>query len=135
MIATTQQAMKSMTMAMGEFAIEEIDAIVMHAPGTIKGDLTEYKAIEKVFGEEYTTWTEVQNPPILLKKFLEETMKNLYTIYPFQLAMIDYEISGQYYLNDLKSEFENFTYSKFYIGKEFECKIAENNKPNIIVIN
>ena len=62
-------------------------------------------------------------------------MKNLYTIYPFQLAMIDYEISGQYYLNDLKSEFENFTYSKFYIGKEFECKIAENNKPNIIVIN
>jgi 3-oxoacyl-(acyl-carrier-protein) synthase len=23
----------------------------MHAPGTIKGDLTEYRAIEKVFGE------------------------------------------------------------------------------------
>ncbi|MDG1871987.1 MAG: beta-ketoacyl synthase, partial [Flavobacterium sp.] len=23
----------------------------MHAPGTIKGDLTEYKAIQKVFGE------------------------------------------------------------------------------------
>ena len=92
-------------------------------------------AIEKVFGEEYTTWTEVQNPPILLKKFLEETMKSLYAIYPFQLAMIDYEISGQYYLNDLKDEFENFTYSKFYIGKEFETMIAENNKPNIIVVN
>ena len=24
----------------------------MHAPGTIKGDLTEYKAIEKVFGSQ-----------------------------------------------------------------------------------
>jgi hypothetical protein len=92
-------------------------------------------AIEKVFGEEYTTWTEIQNPPTVLKEFLEVTMKNLFKIYPCQLAMIDFEISGQYYLNDLKGEFENFTYSKFYIGKEFENMIAENNKPNIIIIN
>ena len=26
------------------------DAIVMRTPGTIKGDLTEYRAIEKLFG-------------------------------------------------------------------------------------
>ncbi|MFV5683896.1 beta-ketoacyl synthase N-terminal-like domain-containing protein [Flavobacterium sp. GB2R13] len=42
---------KSMKMALQNTDLSEVDAIVMHAPGTIKGDLTEYKAIEKVFGE------------------------------------------------------------------------------------
>lgn len=41
---------KSMKMAIGATPLSEIDAIVMHAPGTIKGDWSEYKAIEKVFG-------------------------------------------------------------------------------------
>ncbi|TDO95467.1 beta-ketoacyl synthase N-terminal-like domain-containing protein [Flavobacterium sp. 245] len=41
---------KSMKMALKEEDLESIDAIVMHAPGTIKGDLTELRAIEKVFG-------------------------------------------------------------------------------------
>ena len=40
---------KSMKMALGSTNPEDIDAIVMHAPGTIKGDLSEIKAIEKVF--------------------------------------------------------------------------------------
>ncbi len=40
---------KSMKMALGDNAIDEIDAIVMHAPGTIKGDMSEFKAIKKVF--------------------------------------------------------------------------------------
>ncbi|MCW2120886.1 beta-ketoacyl synthase N-terminal-like domain-containing protein [Flavobacterium sp. 7A] len=43
---------KSMKMALANTAISSVDAIVMHAPGTIKGDLTEYKAIQIVFGEE-----------------------------------------------------------------------------------
>lgn len=43
---------KSMKMAMGSLAHNQIDAVVMHAPGTIKGDLSEYKAIEKVFGHQ-----------------------------------------------------------------------------------
>ncbi len=42
---------KSMKMALQNTNIEEVDVIVMHAPGTIKGDLTEYKAIKNVFGE------------------------------------------------------------------------------------
>jgi 3-oxoacyl-(acyl-carrier-protein) synthase len=42
---------KSMKMALKDESLEDIDAIVMHAPGTIKGDLTELRAIEKVFGE------------------------------------------------------------------------------------
>ena len=40
---------RSMQMALGKTKPEEVDVIVMHAPGTIKGDLPEYKAIEKVF--------------------------------------------------------------------------------------
>ncbi|TDE05970.1 beta-ketoacyl synthase N-terminal-like domain-containing protein [Flavobacterium sandaracinum] len=42
---------KSMRMALQNTDLSDVDVIVMHAPGTIKGDLTEYKAIEKVFGE------------------------------------------------------------------------------------
>ena len=41
---------KSMKMALKNTALEEVDAIVMHAPGTLKGDTSEYKAIQKVFG-------------------------------------------------------------------------------------
>ena len=40
---------KSMRMALDGISTDEIDVIVMHAPGTIKGDLSEYKAIQKVF--------------------------------------------------------------------------------------
>ncbi|MEN9963218.1 MAG: hypothetical protein RL582_313 [Bacteroidota bacterium] len=43
---------KSMKMALANTDLSEVDVIVMHAPGTIKGDLTEYKAIEKVFGSQ-----------------------------------------------------------------------------------
>ncbi|MVO10185.1 beta-ketoacyl synthase [Flavobacterium sp. TP390] len=43
---------KSMQMALKETAFNEVDVVVMHAPGTIKGDASEYKAIQKVFGEK-----------------------------------------------------------------------------------
>lgn len=42
---------KSMKMAL-ENTAGEIDAIVMHAPGTLKGDSSEWNAIQKVFGEK-----------------------------------------------------------------------------------
>lgn len=42
---------KSMKMALENINLDEVDAIVMHAPGTKAGDLTEYKAIQKIFGE------------------------------------------------------------------------------------
>ena len=41
-----------MKMALGDIPFSEVDAIVMHAPGTIAGDMTEYRAIQKVFGEK-----------------------------------------------------------------------------------
>lgn len=43
---------KSMKMALGNMSPDEIDAIVMHAPGTIKGDSSELKAIELLFGND-----------------------------------------------------------------------------------
>lgn len=42
---------KSMKMALQNTSLSDIDVIVMHAPGTIKGDLSEFKAIEKIFGK------------------------------------------------------------------------------------
>ena len=60
-------------------------------------------AIEKVFGSEYQTWTENPKVPITLKKFFTTVLKQLYKIYPFQLAILDFEVSGQYYLDNLKT--------------------------------
>lgn len=47
---------KSMQMALKNISLEEVDVIVMHAPGTLKGDISEFKAIQKVF---------VNNTPML----------------------------------------------------------------------
>lgn len=41
---------KAMRMALKGFNPANVDAIVMHAPGTIKGDLAEYEAVKSVFG-------------------------------------------------------------------------------------
>ncbi|NNL08977.1 MAG: beta-ketoacyl synthase [Croceitalea sp.] len=41
----------SMKMALGQYSSKTVNAIVMHAPGTVKGDIAEYSAIEKVFGD------------------------------------------------------------------------------------
>ena len=41
---------KSMLIALKDTNLSDVDAIVMHAPGTIKGDLSEYNAIQKIFG-------------------------------------------------------------------------------------
>jgi 3-oxoacyl-(acyl-carrier-protein) synthase len=43
---------RSMKMALGNINPDEIDVIVMHAPGTIKGDVSELNAIDKVFNHK-----------------------------------------------------------------------------------
>ena len=40
---------QSMKMALKNTPLSEVDAIVMHAPGTVKGDISELKAIQKLF--------------------------------------------------------------------------------------
>ena len=44
-------------MALGDLNPKEVDVIVMHAPGTVKGDLSEHKAIQKVFGDKLPALT------------------------------------------------------------------------------
>lgn len=41
----------SMKMALGGIDKDQVDVIVMHAPGTLKGDSSEYNAIKEVFGK------------------------------------------------------------------------------------
>ncbi|MCG2612180.1 beta-ketoacyl synthase [Flavobacterium sp. SM15] len=41
---------QSMKMALENVSLDQVDAVVMHAPGTVKGDSSEIQAIEKVFG-------------------------------------------------------------------------------------
>lgn len=41
----------SMKMALGDIPPEDVDVVVMHSPGTIKGDLSEYRAIQRLFGD------------------------------------------------------------------------------------
>lgn len=48
---------KSMAMAIGDHNLEDIDVIVMHAPGTIKGDESEYNAIKIVFENKLPSLT------------------------------------------------------------------------------
>ncbi|MCH4822172.1 beta-ketoacyl synthase [Gramella lutea] len=48
---------KSMKMAVGELDLNEIDAVVMHAPGTIGGDMAEVNAIKKVFSTKLPAMT------------------------------------------------------------------------------
>jgi 3-oxoacyl-(acyl-carrier-protein) synthase len=48
---------KSMKMAIGDKNLDEIDAVVMHAPGTIKGDKAEVIAIKELFGDKLPAMT------------------------------------------------------------------------------
>jgi len=55
--ANAQCFQKSMKMAVGAIPLDEIDAVVMHAPGTQKGDKAEVNAILEVFGEQHPALT------------------------------------------------------------------------------
>ncbi|MGB5371821.1 MAG: beta-ketoacyl synthase N-terminal-like domain-containing protein [Flavobacteriaceae bacterium] len=48
---------RSMKMALGQHQPEDVDVLVAHAPGTIKGDLSEFRAIQKVFGSRLPLMT------------------------------------------------------------------------------
>lgn len=48
---------RSMKMALKNMSPNDIDIIITHTPGTVKGDLSEYNAIKKVFGENIPALT------------------------------------------------------------------------------
>lgn len=92
-------------------------------------------AIEKIFGDEYQTWTENPKSPEQIKNFFRETMKQLYKLFPFQLAMVDFEISGQYYMERLKTDLiGEWLPSKFYVGRENYKLVTEMNKKFVTII-
>lgn len=48
---------KSMAMALKNTPLDEVDVIVMHAPGTLKGDTSEFNAIQQLFGKNFPMLT------------------------------------------------------------------------------
>lgn len=50
--ADAQCFQKSMGMALKHIPKEQVDAIVMHAPGTLKGDASEMNAVKNIFGKK-----------------------------------------------------------------------------------
>jgi hypothetical protein len=85
-------------------------------------------AIEKVFGSEYQTWTENPKVPKQLTDFFESILKALYKIYPFELAMLGFEVSGQYYFDDLKRPTNTWAYSAFFVGQNKYDLVAVENR-------
>lgn len=92
------------------------------------------EAIEQVFGREYNTWEDIPKPPELLKGFLLETVSNLYKEYSFELGLIGFEVSGQYYLDDLKKKLSKMYFTEFFVGKEKLTSVLPENKKEINVI-
>ena len=57
---------KSMKMALKNSNLNDVDAIVMHSPGTLKGDISEFKAIQKVFASsDRSSSSDKENLPML----------------------------------------------------------------------
>jgi hypothetical protein len=67
--------------------------------------------------------------PKQLTDFFTSILKALYKIYPFELAMLDFEVSGQYYFDDLKKPTNTWTYSAFFVGQnKYDLVAVENRK-------
>ena len=97
-------------------------------------DISFYTAtLDNVFGLENQHWSESDSCPQILQNFLVDTMKYFYLIYKFQLAFIDFEISGQYYLDNLKGELNNWTNTKFFVGRDNYADIKDDYK-NLVTI-
>ncbi|RYZ86207.1 MAG: hypothetical protein EOP04_14330 [Proteobacteria bacterium] len=74
------------------------------------------EAIDFVFGATNSDWPSRPSPPEEIRVFFKELMEAFYSIHPFRLAFCDFEISGQYYLHDLKApNLQNWTNTHFYV--------------------
>lgn len=91
-------------------------------------------AIEKVFGSEYQTWTDNPKVPEQLTEFFNSILKDLYKIFPFKLAILGFEVSGQYYLADLKNETNTWAHSAFFVGQSNYDLIAVENREYVKII-
>jgi hypothetical protein len=91
-------------------------------------------AIEEIFGSEYQTWTENPKVPKQLIDFFTSSLKGLYKLYSFELAILDFEVSGQYYFDDLKRPTNTWAYSAFFVGHNKYDLIAVENRKHVKII-
>lgn len=99
-------------------------------------DISTYTAaIESVLGEEYKTWTVQPKYPKTLDNFFEQVLKELYRVYPFKLAMIGFEISGMYYLENFNKPLKEEPYGRFYVGKDNYNQVCVDNRKHVTVID
>ena len=99
-------------------------------------DISFYTAtLEHAFQLEPKHWSDNPNVPTSLQEFLLDTMKRLFNLHPFLLAFIDFEISGQYYLQSLKSNLNNWTNTKFFVGKQHADDIKPEYKDFITFLD
>ncbi len=99
-------------------------------------DISFYTAtLDYVFGLTNQHWSESDSCPTILKNFLVDTMRKFYSVHSFQLAFLDFEISGQYYLNDLKGDLNNLTNTKFFVGKENYTEIKSDFKSLVTIVD
>jgi hypothetical protein len=87
-------------------------------------------AIEHLFGEKYVeTWEKTLKLPRPLDDFIMECVGNLYAIHKFQMALVGFEVSGSYYLEELKVDTSHSQRPRrFYVGKEDYVLLADSNK-------
>ena len=91
--------------------------------------------IEQVFDLQPQHWTDNPECPPLLRQFMIATLQGLHKLYPFQLAFIDFELSGEYYLHHLKTNLNNWTNTHFYVGSEQYHDIKEEYKQWVTIID
>ncbi len=114
------------------FNIREIDPIDR---GSNWFDISFYTTtLDNVFGLSNHHWSEGDSCPEILQNFLLDTMRKLFSFHPFLLAFIDFEISGQYYLDNLKGKLENWTNTKFFIGKANYDTVKEEYRNIVSVV-
>ena len=86
--------------------------------------------VENVFTEENTKFKNI------IDTYLTTLTRDLFRLYPFQLAMIDFEISGQYYLDNLiNGDLNNWTNTNYFIGKQSLMAIKEEYKNLVTLVD
>lgn len=80
-------------------------------------------AIEHVFGSTYGNWLDDVNAPPVLHQFLVDLLTRLFRLYPFQLALVGFEVSGECYLDDLKTGSVHHPQSEIYISRSHVAEI------------
>lgn len=87
--------------------------------------------IELVFGEEHKVWKTAKNSPLVLQIQLEKTLRKLYQIYPFEIAVIGFEIRELATLELLIQGTTDDTDSSFYVDPRIYATINDDCKHRV----